>query len=179
MRAVVIYESMYGNTHVVADAIGRGLGADNEVLVLPVAAVTQEVVAAADLVVIGGPTHVHGMTRESTRHAAIDAAEKDDTLEVDPDAEGPGLRDWFDGLERLDAAGAAFDTRIDVSPVLSGRASKGIHKRLRRHGLRPIAEPESFLVDKQSHLLADEAERAEAWGAQLAASMATEAPAPT
>jgi hypothetical protein len=42
MRAVVIYESMYGNTHTIAEAIGRGLAMGNEVTVVPVAEATPE-----------------------------------------------------------------------------------------------------------------------------------------
>ena len=39
MRAVIVYESMYGNTHRVAEAIGAGLGTEFEVSVVPVAEV--------------------------------------------------------------------------------------------------------------------------------------------
>ena len=97
MRTVVVYESMYGNTHLVADAIADGLrggspGAD--VVVMPVADATAQVLADTDLVVVGGPTHVHGMSRPTTRHAAVDTAAKPDSgLTAEPDAEGPGLRE--------------------------------------------------------------------------------------
>ncbi len=37
MRSVIVYESMYANTRVIADAIGRGLGPENETAVVPVA----------------------------------------------------------------------------------------------------------------------------------------------
>ncbi len=36
MKAVVIYESMYGNTHLIADAIAEGLRTHGEVAVVPV-----------------------------------------------------------------------------------------------------------------------------------------------
>ena len=68
MRAVVVYESMYGNTHLVADAIGAGLSTALNVSVVPV---SQAVLADASLVVVGGPTHVHGMSRAATRKAAV------------------------------------------------------------------------------------------------------------
>ena len=76
MRAVVVYESMYGNTHLVADAIGAGLSTVCDVSVVPVAQADPAVLAGADLVVIGGPTHAHGMSRPSTRKAAVEAAGK-------------------------------------------------------------------------------------------------------
>ena len=42
MHAVIIFESMYGNTHAIAGAIGRGLGPEHEVSVVPVAEATAE-----------------------------------------------------------------------------------------------------------------------------------------
>ena len=59
-------------------------------------------------------------------------------------------------------AAAAFDTRIDGPAPLTGRP-RGIARRLRDHGFRLVVGPESFLVDKQSRLLAGENERATAW----------------
>jgi flavodoxin len=66
MRAVVVYESMYGNTHQVAEAIGAGLGGAFEVSVVPVSKAGPAVLADADLVVVGGPTHLHAMSRAAT-----------------------------------------------------------------------------------------------------------------
>lgn len=54
MRAVVVYESMYGNTHVIADAIASGLGQTCEVIVAPVGEAAAAAVATADLLVVGG-----------------------------------------------------------------------------------------------------------------------------
>lgn len=168
MRALVVYESMYGNTHRVADAIGRGLARGAEVAVVPVDRADRELVDAADLVVVGGPTHVHGMTRASTRRAAVDEAHKPGAaLALDPDAGGAGLREWFTSIGRIAAESAAFDTRIDAPAVLTGRASKGIARELRNHGSRLVVEPESFLVTKESDLEPGEERRAEEWGGRL------------
>jgi hypothetical protein len=170
MKALVIYESMYGNTHLIADAIGRGVeDGGNEVLVLPVDRADEAALADADLLVVGGPTHVHGLTRESTRKAAVEAAEKPDSgLEVDPDAEGEGLREWFDDVGKLSKPAAAFDTRMEGPPAFTGRASKGIAKRLSKHGCRLVVDPESFLVTKDNHLESDEELHAVSWGTRLA-----------
>jgi hypothetical protein len=139
---------------------------------LPVHEATTDALDGVDLLVVGGPTHVHGMTRASTRKAAADAAAKPEAdLVLDPDAEGEGLREWFDEAGALPHAAAAFDTRIDASAMVTGRASKGIAKRLHRHGCALVLEPESFLVTKQNHLLDHESEHARAWGAALAAAM--------
>ncbi len=172
MRTVVVYESMYGNTHLVADAVGRGLGPATEVISVHDA--TAERIAGADLLVVGGPTHVHSLTRESTRHAAADAAaQPESALTMDPDSYGDGLREWFDRLPEA-AAGtraAAFDTRMPGPAMLTGRASRGIAKRLHHHGYAVVGEPESFLVAKDNTLRDHELEHATAWGAALAAAL--------
>ena len=169
MRAVVVYESMYGNTHLVADAVAEGLAPVGEVEVVPVEGATEAVLAAADLVVVGGPTHVHGMsTKMSRRGATEDAAKPDKDLTLDPDAEGPGLRDWFEAVGALPVRAAAFDTRMEGPPAFTGRASKGIAKRLRKHGCELVVEPMSFLVTKDNHLVDEERDHARNWGTALA-----------
>jgi hypothetical protein len=172
MRAVVVYESMYGNTHAIADAIGHGLAPLGEVLVVPVGQAGADLLATADLVVAGGPTHVHGLTRASTRKAAVEAAlEPGRGLFVEPGAEGPGLREWLATVEGGGTMAAAFDTRATAPAALTGRASKGIGRQLRAHGFSMVAEPESFLVTKDNHLQPGEEARARAWGQRLSERM--------
>ena len=170
MRALVVYESMYGNTHTVALQVAEGLRAHFDVSVVPVGEASAAMVAEADLLVVGGPTHAHGMTRGVTRRAARDAAASDGQLVLDRDANGPGLREWFaelgDGRGRI---AAAVDTRVAGPALFTGRASKGIAHHLERHGYGVVIEPESFLVDKNNHLLPGEADRAVAWGDALSA----------
>ena len=148
MHAVVVYESMFGNTHAVAQHIAEGIEPVFETTVVPVHDATSELIANADLVVVGGPTHVHGMSSERSRAGAEDMAAKDEDLELDPDALGEGLRDWFASL--ADGAGtgrlaAAFDTRVHASALLTGQASKGIAKRLRTHGFEPSGRQRELL----------------------------------
>jgi hypothetical protein len=172
MRAMVIYESMYGNTHAIAEAIGRGLSPENEVTVVPVAEATPELLGRADLVVVGGPTHVHGMSGARSRQAAVEAAHKDGSgLTLESHAQGPGLRDWFGTVGRIRGGSAAFDTRMAGPAVLTGRASKAIAKLLDRHGLTEIAPAQSFLVTKDNRLQPGEEDRAERWGRELAAKL--------
>jgi hypothetical protein len=171
MKALVIYESMYGNTHLIADAIAEGLRPAGDVSVTPVADVTPGVLDGADIIVVGGPTHAHGMTHASTRKAAIEAAEKPDSgleLDADPDAYGEGLREWFDSIGDIAKPAAAFDTRIQMPAAISGRASKGIARRLRKHGAQLLLDPESFFVTKQNELQTDEQAHAREWGRRLA-----------
>jgi len=168
MKAVVIYESMYGNTHLIANAIAEGLRKHGEAIVVPVDEADAALVATADLLVVGGPTHAHGMSRPTTRKGAATAAEKPGSnLEMDPDAMGLGLREWFATLGDIETNAAAFDTRFDFPAALTGRASKGIARKLRRHGAELIAEPHSFFVAKDNHLEPTEQTRAQEWGSQI------------
>ncbi|WP_395153327.1 flavodoxin family protein [Ilumatobacter sp.] len=171
MKVIIVYESMFGNTHLIAESIAAGL-VSADARVVPVGQATREVLAGADLVVVGGPTHVHGMSRDSTRASAVTMATKPgQEVDLDPDAEGPGLRDWFDALGANVRWAAAFDTRAKGSTVLTGQASKGISKRLRKHGFEEILAPCSFFVTKENHLQSGEADRARQWGEQLLAAL--------
>ena len=170
MRALVVYESMYGNTHVVASNIADGLRGTYEVTLVPVANATADLIAGADLLVVGAPTHMHGLSTASSRQAARKAAAKPQSgLTLDPGAGGPALRDWLGRLVGGHGLAAAFDTRLVGAPVLTGRASHGIGRLLRRHGYRLIAPPESFVVTKQNTLVDGESSRARRWGEALAA----------
>jgi len=171
MRALVVYESMYGNTHVVAGNIADGLRGTYEVTLVPVAAATADLIAQADLLVVGAPTHMHGLSTASSRQTARKAAAKPESgLTLDPDAGGLALRDWLSDLADGHALAAAFDTRLAGVPVLTGRASRGIGRLLRRRGYRLVAPPESFVVTKVNTLVDGEASRARQWGEALAAS---------
>ncbi len=178
MRALVVYESMYGNTRTVASDIADGLRANYEVTLVPVAEATTELVAGVDLLVAGGPTHMHGLSSASSRRTAVKAAAKDGSeLRLDPDADGPGMHDWLKDLGHRDGLAAAFDTRLNGVAAFTGRASRPIAKLLKRHGYRLVAAPESFLVSSQSTLLDGEADRARRWGMTVGAASKTHLPA--
>ncbi len=168
MRALVVFESMYGNTRVIASNIADGLRASHEVTVVPVAGATRELIATADLLVVGGPTHMHGMSNAASRRMAAEAARKQGSgLTMDPDAGRPGLREWFNGIGDGHELAAAFDTRINGVAVFTGRAGRGIARLLRQHGYALLTAPESFLIGKQNTLLDGEDARARSWGSAL------------
>jgi flavodoxin len=179
MRALVIYESMYGNTHRIAEAVTEGLIEEGiDAVTIPIDEATGERVTSTDLVVVGGPTHAHGMSRSNTRRAAAeDAAEPGSDLHLEPHAEEAGLREWFDALPPSSGPAAAFDTRFSMPAVLTGRASKGISKHLRRLGRTEVTEPTSFLVRKGNTLVDGEEHRAREWGRALARSLNADQPA--
>ena len=167
MKAMVVYESVYGNTRAIAEAIAEGLGGAE---VIPVSQADAR--PDAGLLVVGGPTHMHGMTSGRTRRVAADAAHEDGT-HVEPEAVAePGLRSWLRDLPNVSAAHAAsFDTRLDRSAWFTGAAAHGIARRLRRHGYE-IVGSESFLVqDSEGPLEDGELSRARAWGGELAVSV--------
>jgi len=168
MRTLIVFESMYGNTRAVAEAIAEGMGADVDVSVRAVHE-AGDIPDDIDLLIVGGPTHMHGLATSMSRGMAVTAA-KEDAAKLDASAtEGPGLRQWLRDLDKLsDARAAAFDTRGDANAALTGSAARGIARRLRQHGYDVVAR-ESFLVeDAEGPLEEGELERARAWGAELA-----------
>jgi flavodoxin-like protein len=168
MKALVIYESMYGNTREIAEAIAAGIGESADVHLVPTVEALDALTENPDLVVMGGPTHGHGMSRARTRQTAIaDGNKPGSNVRVDPHADGPGIRDLLESIKTLDAHAAAFDTRTRMPAWLSGRAAKGIARALERRGARMVAAPESFFVNKDTSLVAGETDRARRWGAQL------------
>jgi hypothetical protein len=177
MNMLVVYESMFGNTHAIANAIADGLRAAGEVRVVPVSDATIELLDWADLVVAGGPTHAHGMTRSSTRKGAAEqAAKPDSSVSLEPDAAGVGMREWVRAVGFHEGKlAAAFDTRVSGPALLTGRASGGIANGLKGQGFELTADPESFLVSRHNELVAGELERAQAWGAGLGVQLSAEA----
>jgi hypothetical protein len=174
MQAVVVYESMFGNTRTIAEAIGAGLGEYFDVAVITAQHAHRAQIEGADLVVVGAPTHVHGMPRASTRQgAAKQAEEAGGSLTLEPDALQDGLREWFASVQTSRGHGlaAAFDTRMQGPAAFTGRASKGISRELRRQGYELIAPPESYLVTKANELCPGERDRARTWGVKLAESL--------
>ena len=170
MKALIVYESMFGNTRAIAEAVAEGARSGMEVVVRPVSAVTAADVAEAQLVVAGAPTHLHGLPRRGTRRSAAKMAAAGHGLTLEPGADGPGMREWLRTLPRIDDKRAAvFDTRIPGSAYFTGRASLRIGRKMREAGFQPAVPPASFLVDRSNRLRAGETERAQAWGKGLAA----------
>jgi hypothetical protein len=120
------------------------------------------------------------MSRPKTREGAVDQASQPESgIVLEAGAAGPGLREWLGTLTDAPPHAAAFDTRVQLPPLVSGRAAPKIARSLQRSGCHMIAEPESFLVTtKQPALVAGERERARAWGEILAANALKELQSP-
>ena len=173
MNVVIVYESIFGNTRVIAEAVADGVReADpgGQVAVVPVAEATPEKTGDAALVIVGGPTHMRGMSRAFGREKAVEDAP--DPGRVEPGAVGLGIREWLDALPGAPREGkaAAFDTRLPYP--LSGGAARPIAKGLRKHGYAVVASPAGFIVEEaHGPLKSGERDRAQAWGRDLASSL--------
>ena len=164
MKAIVVYESHWGNTAAIARAIAEGIGL--EARAMSTAEATREVIAGADLIVAGAPLLGFSLPTESMLQGLAGNAGRDPTP---PDLSRPSMRAWLDALPQGSGRAAAFETRIWWSP---GSAAKAILKRLEALGYRPVAKAQRFIVQgKYGPLRAGELQRAKAWGAELAQAM--------
>jgi hypothetical protein len=163
-RALVVHESMFGNTARIARAIARGLTAEGvAVTTVGVGTSNPAEVLDHDLVVLGAPTHAFSLSRPSTRAEA----HKQGAVAV---ADAPGMREW---LERLPASAggprfAVFDTRATKVSKLPFSAGRAEAKMVRRAGHELMAAPQGFTVsDVSGPLEPGEEDRAEKWGRAL------------
>jgi len=164
MNAVVVYESHWGNTAAVAQAIAEGIGPTARALTTDEA--DDAALADIDLLVVGAPVIAFGLSRESTRAQIAAGAEKAPTP---PDVAHPPVRTWLGQLPRTPAACAAFETRIWWSP----RGATGtIEAGLRKAGCRVVARAERFIVaGAYGPMKGGELDRAREWGRALAQSV--------
>lgn len=168
-HATIVYESMFGSTRRIAEAIAEGLRESVPVTVMPVKD-APETFPGVDLLLVGAPTHVHGLSRPASRtEAGKWGDDPERRLTLEPDAEGIGVREWLDTCGDLPARFVAFDTRADMPEIFSGSAAARIEKRLKKTGARRLAESHSFLVDKKGSLEPGELDRARDWGRALGA----------
>ena len=167
MRALLVYESMFGSTSEVARAVAAGLADEGlEVEVDEVRAAPAAADAEFDLLVVGAPTHAFSLSRPATRKDAVRQG-------ADPDVAGTGLREWIAALGPREEArrrpAAAFDTRVTKVRNLPKAASTRAAHLLSRHGYRLVTRPAPYLVrDVQGPLLDGETDRARAWGREVA-----------
>jgi hypothetical protein len=164
-QAVVIYESMFGNTAAVAEAVARGLAREGVgVACREVGAVDATEAAAAGLLVLGAPTHTFSLSDTATREDAVRRGARSARTER-------GLREWLatSSPARPGQVVATFDTRLVALRRLRAAGAEKAADLARRHGFVVVGEPAGFLVEgTQGPLVDGEIERAEAWGARLA-----------
>ena len=147
MNAFVLYESKFGNTERVAEAIALAL---QEALPTRLAAIEEvtdcaEAMQGVDLLVVGGPTHAHGISDH--------------------------LRKAVECLGERSLAGirvAAFDTRVPGPRVVTGSAAVRLARLMRRRGGWLIVPPANFIVEgREGPLEQGELEHARAWAGEV------------
>ena len=169
MKAIVVYESYWGNTASVAQAIAEGLGEGAKAM--STAEAKGEALAGAGLIVAGSPIIAFSLPSEKTRNNML--AKPDKKAPSPPDLSHPSIRTWLVALPQACASGggaavraAAFETGFKLSP--GGSAGK-ILRMLEEKGYQPLAKKQRFFV-KSSYgpMKEGELDRAKAWGAELA-----------
>jgi flavodoxin I len=155
MKALVIYDSIFGNTEKIAQAIAPALGGADDVGMVKIGEAKLEQLAGLKLLVVGSPTRGFRPT--------------------------PALTAFLVSIPPNSLAGmktAAFDTSLSVgdikSPILrwlakwAGYAAKPINEQLIKKGGSQAATPEGFAVAGTEGPLKDgELERAAAWAMQI------------
>ena len=158
MHALVVFESMYGNTRAIAEAIAAGLSTRMPVEVKEVGVAPEVIGEDVSLLVVGAPTHAHGMSKPETRQT--------------------GLREWLAGLAMAPSsvAVAAFDTRLKGPGLLWGSAAKSAEGQLRKAGAHVVTPAQSFFIagprgPVYEALAEGELDRARQWGERLASEL--------
>lgn len=171
MRAAVVYESMYGNTARVAEAIAEGMREQGAIVTLvPVGQASPETAAGCDVIVVGAPTHAFTLSTSKSRATAVRDGAPDEVA-------GQGVREWLALATPRAAVLAVFDTRMRNMRHWPGSAARKAARVLRARGAAPTTRPRSFYV-RGTHgpLLEGETDRARAWGAALAGQVRQPAP---
>lgn len=157
MCTLIIFDSEYGNTREIAEAIGTELRTAGPVDVVKidssgVAASTFEM----DVLIVGGPTQAHGLS--------------------------PHMREFLAHLPAESISGveaAAFDTRLRGWRLVTGAASDGIAKQLQHLGAHLVVPPQTFVVTGKEGPLADEElTHAQQWARHILDALPTPAATP-
>jgi hypothetical protein len=160
MHAIVVYESVWGNTAAVARAIAEGLGGSAHAY--PTDEVPAGELTTAELIVAGSPVFGFSLPTEAMRENIL-RSETD--AATPPELSHPSLRSWLDKLPAGHGRSAAFETRIWWSPR---GATGAIEKRLSHRGYPPVTKAHKFVVrDKYGPLRDGELDRAREWGREL------------
>jgi flavodoxin len=165
IKAVIVYESLWGNTARIASAIAEGIGPVAEAMSTGEA--TPDVIAGADLIVAGSPVFAFKMSSDQMRETI---RKNPGPAPAPPDLSHPAMASWLESLPAGNAAAAAFDTEAR-GPF--GKAAPTIARSLEASGYRLIGKPTGFYVSGKYGPLRDgELDRAREWGRELAAALA-------
>ena len=145
MNTLIIYDSTFGNTAQLAQAMADKLGEHGTAQIASADEADLAEVKEIDLLLVGGPTQRHGLS--------------------------PNMKSLLEGFPRRTLLGmhaGAFDTRYHMSAWKSGSAAHAIASKLKRAGASLIVEPESFFVaEREGPLEEGELERATVWAEEI------------
>ena len=158
MKALIVYDSFFGNTEKIALAVGKAFGSAKEVTTCKASDVKPNILAGLDYLIVGSPTRAFSPS--------------------------PATKSFLKGISSKQLAGikvAAFDTRIAMTDKvpgflrfmvkLFGYADKPILNDLKKKGGQDTVPPEGFFVlDSEGPLEKGELERAAAWAKQIKSS---------
>jgi flavodoxin len=143
VKGLVVYDSKFGNTEKVAQAIAAALGPEENIRPVKVDTVAAEDLQGLDVIVVGSPVHAWRPTKE--------------------------MQAFLGGLPPNALSGvqaAAFDTRMRGR--LAGAAADNIEKALRKQGCTIVAPATGFLVlDREGPLAEGELDKAVVWAKQI------------
>lgn len=145
MNTLIIYDSTFGNTAQLAQAMADKLGEHGSARIALANEAGLTEMEGIDLLLVGGPTQRHGVS--------------------------PAIKALLERLPRRSLRGvgaAAFDTRYHMAAWKSGSAAHRIASRLKRTGASLLVEPESFFVaEREGPLEEGELERAAYWAEEI------------
>lgn len=156
MKALIVYDSMYGNTEKIAMAVGQGLG-DSAKIVRSID-MTPEDMQDLNLLVVGSP--VHGGRASEKMQEFFKTINKGVLKNVYVTA--------FDTRFESNKHGLGLNTLMNII----GYAATKILRLLIAKGGTQIIDPEGFIVTGEKGPLKDgELERAKAWGELIASKL--------
>ena len=167
-RALVVFESMFGNTEQVARAVADGLEAEGvPTRVVEVSAAPAALPPSVELLVVGAPTHAFSLSRPKTRTEAVRQGADESKAAI-------GLREWLETVRPptdQPVHVAVYDTRATKVRRLPAAAGPSAARLAKRRRFSRVDRPVAFLVDDlQGPLVDGEIDRATSWGRSLAAS---------
>ncbi|MFK4834811.1 flavodoxin family protein [Microbacterium sp. ZW T2_14] len=170
MNALIVYESMFGNTRRLAEAMAEALETSGADVTVSPACEAPADLSDYTLVLVGAPTHAHSLPRPKTRAEAAEwAVDPTKKLSLEETARATGVREWLDAIMLVGSPRfAVFSTRADIPRIFSGDATAAIAKALRRR-LADVDAHADFLVGMDNRLLDGEESRAREWAGGLVA----------
>jgi len=153
MKLIIVYDTIYGNTQRIAEAIKEGLGSGHESELVRVEEAKTDMIENTDVLIVGSPTH-GGWFSESVKTFL-------DTLSAE------SLRGIY--ASSFDTSIPSEDQKFLIKSLtkLFGNAAPRISKELRQKGATVIGSEIFFVLGRKGPIKEGEIERAREWAAGL------------